>query len=145
MNKPSAKHKNKTLATLLAVVLGGPGVHRFYLYGARDFWAWNYVLAFALFVCANALVQSGSAVPPGISFLATVPLAIFAGWAEAFVIGLTPDRKWDAQHNAGTQYQSASGWPVMALLALAACGGLATLAVFVMHISGLILKSGFVH
>jgi TM2 domain-containing membrane protein YozV len=145
MNKHSAKHKNKTLATLLAVLLGGPGVHRFYLYGAKDFWAWNYVIAFALFVCANVLVQSDAAVPAGISFLAAVPLAIFAGWVEAFAIGLTPDKKWDAQHHAGTPYQSASGWPVIALLALAACGALAVLAVFILHLSGLILKSGVLH
>ena len=32
--------KNKTLATLLAL-LGGPvGLHRFYLHGLRDRWGW---------------------------------------------------------------------------------------------------------
>lgn len=137
---PSAKHKNKTLATLLAVLLGGPGAHRFYLYGAKDFWAWNYVVAFVLFICANILVQSHPSVSASISFLAAVPLGIFAGWIEAFAIGLTPDKKWDAQHNAGTQYQSASGWPVTALLILAACGGLAAMAAFIVQISDLIVK-----
>ncbi|RYE78204.1 MAG: NINE protein, partial [Oxalobacteraceae bacterium] len=31
-------HKNKTLATLLALLFGSIGLHRFYLYGRRDLW-----------------------------------------------------------------------------------------------------------
>ncbi|MET0855988.1 MAG: TM2 domain-containing protein, partial [Telluria sp.] len=32
----STPHKNKTFATFLAVILGGLGVHRFYLRGPLD-------------------------------------------------------------------------------------------------------------
>lgn len=85
-------HKNKTLATLLAAVFGAIGAHRFYLYGSKDKWAWLHVLLF--------------------------PLAIFAGFLEALVIGLTPDEKWDVQHNAHSGRQSSSGWPLAVLLVL---------------------------
>lgn len=94
MNKP---HKNKTLATFFAAILGGLGAHRFYLYGGKDFWAWVHVFLF--------------------------PLSIFAGFVEALVIGLTPDEKWDAQHNSGSGRQSRSGWPLAVLLVLTFGGG----------------------
>lgn len=105
----TATHKNKTLATLLASVFGGLGLHRFYLYGKKDVWAWVHVLFF--------------------------PLSVYAGFIEALVIGLTPDDKWDATHNPNSGRQSASGWPLVILLVLTAGLGaiavIATLARFV--------------
>jgi TM2 domain-containing membrane protein YozV len=91
-NPMNQTHKNKTLATLLAAVLGGFGAHRFYLYGTKDMWAWLHVLFF--------------------------PIAIFAGFIEALVIGLTPDDKWDAIHNLQSGTQSNSGWLLVVLLVL---------------------------
>jgi TM2 domain-containing membrane protein YozV len=85
-------HKNKTLATLLAAILGGFGTHRFYLYGRKDKWAWLHILLF--------------------------PLAVYAGFIEALMIGLTPDEKWDASHNPHSGKQSHSGWPLILLLVL---------------------------
>lgn len=89
---PTTQHKNKTFATLLAAVFGGIGAHRFYLHGWKDFWAWVHI--------------------------ATLPVAIFAGFIEALVIGLTPDEKWDAQHNRNSGKQSRTGWPIAVLLVL---------------------------
>jgi TM2 domain-containing membrane protein YozV len=88
----TAKHKNKTLATLFAFVLGGLGAHRFYLYGKKDTWAWAHLFLF--------------------------PLAVYAGFIEALVIGLTPDEKWDATYNRDSGQQSESGWPLAVLLVL---------------------------
>ncbi|MBF8179303.1 TM2 domain-containing protein [Herminiimonas contaminans] len=85
-------HKNKTLSTLLAALFGWLGLHRFYLYGKKDFWAWAH--------------------------LAFPPLSVFAGFIGALVIGLTPDEKWDAQHNADSGQISNSGWPVIVLVVL---------------------------
>jgi len=85
-------HKNKTLTTLLAFLLGGLGAHRFYLYGKKDFWAWVHVAIF--------------------------PLSVFAGFLEALAIGLKPDEKWDALHNANSTQQSRSGWPLALSLVL---------------------------
>lgn len=85
-------HKNKTLATFLAAVLGGLGAHRFYLYGKQDKLAWLHVL-----------------------FLPTT-LSIFAGFIAALVIGLTPDEKWDARHNPDSSRESDSGWTVILIV-----------------------------
>lgn len=102
----NAAHKNKTLATLLASFFGGLGLHRFYLYGKKDKWAWVHILFF--------------------------PFSIYAGFIEALVIGLTQDDKWDAEHNRGSGRQSRSGWMLAVLLVLTAGGGaivvIATLA-----------------
>lgn len=88
----ATRHKNKTLATLLAALLGGFGAHRFYLYGKKDFWAWVHVLGF--------------------------PLSIFAGFIGALVLGLTPDEKWDAKYNTKSSHSSSSGWGVIIIVIL---------------------------
>ena len=88
----TAPHKNKTLATLLAFLLGGLGMHRFYLHGIKDIWAWVHVLLF--------------------------PFSVYAGFIEALVIGLTPDEKWDATHNPASGRRSESRWPLAVLLVL---------------------------
>ncbi|GIZ51404.1 hypothetical protein NCCP691_14180 [Noviherbaspirillum aridicola] len=111
-----AAHKNKTLATLLAAVLGGVGAHRFYLYGSRDKWAWLHVLLF--------------------------PLSVFAGFLEALVIGLTPDEKWDGQHNAASGRQSSSGWPLVLLLVLTYGGGAIALIAAIARVFDLLYTGG---
>ena len=57
------KHKNKTLATLLAFLLGGVGAHRFYLRGASDTWGWLHacsvpVIGLVMAALAISLVAS---------------------------------------------------------------------------------------
>lgn len=88
----TTRHKNKTLSTFLAALFDGLGAHRFYLYGKKDIWAWVHVF--------------------------TLPIAIFAGFIGALAIGLTPDEKWDAQHNAHSGRSSNSGWTVILLVLL---------------------------
>lgn len=96
-------HKNKTLATLLAALLGGVGAHRFYLFGMKDRGAWLYVL------------------------LSPLLLTIFAGFIAALRIGLTPDERWDAQHNPTSGRQSDSGWTVILIIIVTFAGGTTTL------------------
>ncbi|MES2832837.1 MAG: NINE protein [Pseudomonadota bacterium] len=86
----AASHKNKTLATVLAAVVGIIGAHRFYLYGHRDRGAWLYVLLSPL-----------------------VLITVFAGFIAALRMGLTPDEKWDALHNPLSNTKSNSGWLVV--------------------------------
>jgi len=85
-------HKDKTIAALLAALLGGLGAHRFYLYGKKDVRAWLYLFFF--------------------------PLSILAGFAATLVIGLMPDERWDARFNAGSGRRSRSGWPVVLIVIL---------------------------
>lgn len=109
------RHKNKTLSTLLAALFGGLGAHRFYLHGKKDFWAWIHILA--------------------------LPLSIFAGFIGALVIGLTPDEKWDAQHNPQSGRSSNSGWVVILMVivtfALGSTALIATIArAFDLYLTG---------
>jgi len=136
----TSKHKNKTLTTLLAVFLGGIGAHRFYLYGSKDFWAWNYVMAFILLASAVFLTQTPHSLTIGI--LALSPLSIFAGWIEAFVTGLTTDAKWDAKHNSNSSRKSGSGWPLILLLVLTFGLGFTTFILCVSRITDLFLTTG---
>ncbi len=136
----TTKHKNKTLTTLLAIFLGGVGAHRFYLYGSRDFWAWNYVMAFILFASAVFLAQSPHTLT--ISIIALFPVSIFAGWIEAIVTGLTADAKWDARHNANSPHKSASGWPLIVLLVLTFALGITSFIFCVARATDLFLTGG---
>lgn len=111
----TTSHKNKTFSTLLAILLGGIGAHRFYLYGKKDLWAWASALTYALLAFA-AVAQLPQSV--FIAFLTLVIISFFAGLISALVIGLTPDEKWDAQHNADSGRSSNSSWFVILLVAL---------------------------
>jgi hypothetical protein len=107
-------HKNKTLATLLALLFGAIGLHRFYLFGRRDAWGWLHFAALPL----SVLLKLSR--PDAQTFFTFAPLAISALVAclEALVIGLTPDEKWDAKHNPQSPRHSKSGWPLVLLLVL---------------------------
>lgn len=134
------KHKNKTLAMLLAIFFGGVGAHRVYLYGIRDFWLWNYLVAFAIFASAIVLAQKPHSFT--ISLLALFPASIFLGWVEALVIGLTPDKKWDARHNPQSSRPSASSWPVPVLLVLTFACGFTTFVVCIARLTDIFLTGG---
>jgi len=112
-------HKNKTIATLLASLFGGFGIHRFYLYGMKDIGGLIHLLAAVISVLA--IVFGGDR--PVIFLAGTFVLSAIAGFIEALVIGLTPDDKWDALHNANSGKVSSSDWPLAILLVLTAGGG----------------------
>jgi hypothetical protein len=108
----SSSHKNKTLATLLAAALGGVGGHRFYLYGARDKWAW---LRLATLPLSIVLANFYFGQPILLTYLLLILSALVAV-IEALVLGLTPDEKWDARYNAGSGRQSQSSWMLALIL-----------------------------
>jgi|SRR3569623_7264 len=109
-------HKNKTFAAFLAFLLGGLGAHRFYLYGWKDKWAWVHIASLPLAVLA-LFVISGTSQPRAFA-AGPIVISILAGFLESLVIGLTPDDKWDARHNAGSGKTSQSGWTLVLLLVL---------------------------
>lgn len=108
----SVLHKNKTLATLLASVAGGIGLHRFYLRGLNDIWGWLHA-ASLLGVAAVFAVW-----PKADPYFLLLPLivSILVGFLEALVLGLMPDEKWDATFNSGSGKQSNSKWPLAVIL-----------------------------
>ena len=83
-------HKNKTLATLLAAVAGGAGLHRFYLFGTKDFWGWIHLATVPLTVLLIAFRPEAPMLFTSAPFVASA----LAGFLEALVIGLTPDERW---------------------------------------------------
>ena len=107
-----AVHKNKTFTTLLALLLGGAGIHHFYLHGARARFGWLHAAA----VPASALIWLTA--PQQDSFFQAAPLLVsyIVGFIETLVIGLTSDEKWDAAHNGASGRQSDSGWMLAVLL-----------------------------
>ena len=111
----TARHKNKTFTAFLAAVFGGFGLHRFYMYGWKDFWAWVHVATVPL---SLVLIFSRSDQPIMFTSLPFV-LSALAGVLSTLVIGLTPDEKWDDLHNRNSPDQSASGWLLVILLVLA--------------------------
>jgi hypothetical protein len=106
--------KSKTLATWLAVVGGGFGLHRFYLHGLRDVWGWVHVpltlLGMAGVQRMAAFGLDDSAAP---WLLPLGGLSITAGMLAAILCGLTSDERWDARYNPGApagQGSPAAGW-----------------------------------
>jgi TM2 domain-containing membrane protein YozV len=118
-------HKNKTLATLLALLFGSIGMHRFYLYGRRDLWGWVHLATLPL----SALLMLGN--PDAATIFSAGPfvVSVLASFLGTLLIGLTPDEKWDACHNLHSGRHSDTGWPVPLMLVLAlACGATALIA-----------------
>lgn len=107
-------HKNKTLATLLASVLGGLGLHRFYLRGAKDPWAWAHLSSGPLSLIAM-FIGTGQ---PQLFLFAPLIVSVLGAFVEALVLGLMPDEKWDAAFNQNSGQQSGSDWPLAVILVL---------------------------
>jgi len=109
----AAAHKNKTVATLLALLLGGFGIHRFYLKPGAD------RIGLLHLCCLPVTGILYGAVKPH-PFYIVLPLLVsyIVGFVEALVIGLTPDEKWDAQYNAHSGRQTRSNWVLVLLLVI---------------------------
>jgi len=111
-------HKNKTVATLLAALLGGIGVHRFYLKGALD-------RIGLLHVCALPVVGIlyGAVKPHPFYIVLPLLVSYIAAHIEALVLGLMPDAQWDARYNPGSARASRSHWVLALVLVLTVMAG----------------------
>ncbi len=120
-------YKSKTLATWVALIGGGLGLHRFYLYGLRDVWGWLWPIPTAIGVYgverALALGQDDRLA------WALIPLlgvSLSASMLTAIVYGLMPDEKWNARFNPqGPQHET--GWAAVIGVVLALLVGAAIL------------------
>ena len=106
-------HKNKTLATALALSLGGLGAHRFYLHGNVD--RLGLLHACSLPLAGLVYSQTEGNVD---AFFALLPLLIsyIVAFIAALAIGLTPDEKWDARFNPDGHTRTRSNWFLAVLL-----------------------------
>ncbi|MES2048448.1 MAG: NINE protein [Pseudomonadota bacterium] len=110
----TTKHKNKTIATLLAATLGSLGAHRFYLFGKRDQLAWLHFTSLPIsLLLANLLFN--------LPFLLTMSpwaISLLISLFTALMLGLKSDEKWDAQYNPDSTQKSDSTWPLALILVL---------------------------
>ena len=101
--------KSKTLATWLAVTGGALGLHRFYLFGARDLWAWLIMLPTLAGVYGVYRIRTlGQDDTLAALLIPLLGLALTASMLTAVIYGLRADDKWNAQFNAS--YPTTSGW-----------------------------------
>ncbi|MGV3740917.1 MAG: hypothetical protein ACO1NO_01245 [Burkholderiaceae bacterium] len=133
-------HIDRTVAALLASVLGGVGMHRFYVYGKKDFWAWAYVAAFLLY--ASLVLMHYPEKPLENIPYAFFPLSVYAAFIESLIIGLCADEKWDARHNRHSARTSESGWPVVATLVLTLLIGYTALVTSIARTTDLLYTGG---
>lgn len=118
-------HKNKTLATALALLLGGVGAHRFYLRPGPDKVGLLHLMSVP--VCG---IIVGLA-PEADWFFKILPLLVsyIVGFIEGFVLGLMPDEKFDAKYNASSGKQSESRWFLaVVLVTMMLAAGVLTIA-----------------
>lgn len=124
---PAATHyRSKTLATWLALLAGPLGLHRLYLHGLRDVWAWAHVPpTLAGLVGLSRIREFGQDDRLAWVLLPVLGLMVAAACLTAIVYALTPDARWDARHNPGRE-PMATGWgPVLAAVAALMVGGIA--------------------
>ena len=95
--------KNKTLAAWLALIFGQLGLHRLYLYGLKDPWAWAHPLVAAVgWLGVQRVRMYGQ--DDQLAWL-LVPLlgVVLAGTAlTAIYFGLMQTEKWNAKYNTKT-------------------------------------------
>lgn len=128
---PAAEYRSKTLAAWLGLVGGPLGLHRFYLGGLGDLWAWLYPLPTILGVWGlHRMDQLGQDDHLAWVLMPLLGLAFATAMLQTILIGLTPDDRWHARHNpalAGREDAPAAGWPAVIAVILALVLGAAVL------------------
>ncbi len=131
-------HKNKTLATLLAFVLGGVGAHRFYLKGFNDRWGWLHAASLP----ACGIVMSAAPAADWYFWYLPFTLSMLAGFLEALVLGLMPDEKWDTAYNPSSGRRSESRWPLAVIIVATLMVGAGTLIATLARLFDLLYTGG---
>jgi TM2 domain-containing membrane protein YozV len=132
------RHKNKTIATLLAFLFGGLGMQRLYLRGWRDPWLWAHL------ACLPAAWLLAQLAPQADGFYKLLPVIIsgLVGFLEALIMGLMADEKWDARYNPGSGRQSDTHWPVAVILVASMMIGAGGLIATISRLFDLIYTGG---
>lgn len=131
-------HKNKTLATLLALLLGALGLHRFYLYGISDRWGWLHAISLP----ASAALLAARPDWPLLATASPLVLSMLIASLETFLIGLMPDEKWDERYNPQPEHPTDSHWPVPAMMVVNLFYGATLLLTVIARASDLLLTGG---
>jgi hypothetical protein len=133
MNAPaSPRYRSKTVATWIALIGGSFGLHRFYLFGLSDRWAWLFIPP-TLVGLYGVQRMRAFGVDDHLAWvlIPVLGLMLAATMITAIVYGLMPDERWNARFNpSGPQHRT--GWPtvigVIAALVVGAGVLMATIA-----------------
>ncbi len=123
--------RSKTVATWLAFAGGSLGLHRFYLFGGRDPWAWLHWLPTLIGVYGFwRLRQLGTDDRLGAELVPLLGLMLAATMLVAIFYGLMPDARWNARFG-GASDRASGGMAVFGVclaLAFGATAAMATIA-----------------
>ena len=135
---PAVRHKNKTVAALLAFLFGGLGLQRLYLRGPRDPWLWAHLAGLP----AAWLVATLAPQADGFFKLLPIMVSGLVGFLESLVLGLMPDDKWDARFNPASGRQSDTRWPLAIVLVAAMMLGAGSLIATISRLFDLLYTGG---
>ena len=118
MTELPTRYRSKTWATWLAV-LGGPlGLHRLYLNGVKDVWAWLHPVPTMLGLAGVIRMrQLGQDDQVAWLLIPVLGLMISISMLFAILYGLTPDEKWDASRNPRHLPVHTAWGPVLGVIA----------------------------
>ena len=131
MNEPTpaattagSRYRSKTLAAWLALSLGTLGLHRLYLKGLTDPWAWLHApLTVAGLAGVWRLRELGQDDRLAWLLIPLLGFMISQAMLTAIVYALTPDEQWDRHHNARHAPVATRWAPVLAAVAGLFVGG----------------------
>jgi hypothetical protein len=119
----STRNKNKTIAAWLAFIGGQLGLHRIYLYGWGDLWAWVHPLVAALgWWGIDRVRMYGQDDQTAWVLIPMLGFTIAGTALTGIYYGLMAPEKWNAQHNPAASPQLAAGqtnWLTMGAVVLA--------------------------
>lgn len=106
------RYKSKTLATWLALLGGGLGLHHFYLRGLRAWAGWLHPLPTLLgWLGVQRILANGQDDPLAPLLIPLGGLSLAIAMLTGIVFGLMADDKWDARlQQTGHPAARASGW-----------------------------------
>lgn len=105
MSGSRRRSRSKTVATWLAILGGGLGLHRFYLHGATDRWGWLLWLPTSAGAYGVQRMRSfGQDDQLAWVLIPLLGLALSASMLSAIVYGLMPEEQWRSRfdHDAAS-------------------------------------------
>lgn len=102
--------RSKTMATWLAVLGGGLGLHRFYLHGWKDPWGWLLPVP-TLIGAFGVLRMREFGLDDHLAWVLTplLGLALSVTMLSAIVYGLTSDERWNVRYDRAHP-ERRTGW-----------------------------------
>ena len=115
----SSRVKNKTTAAFLALIGGQLGLHRLYLFGMKDIWAWMHPVTAALGWWGIERVQQyGQDDRLAWMLVPLLGFTLAATSLAAIYYGLSSPEKWNTRHNSSILHTTAGDtrWLTIAIV-----------------------------